>query len=792
MNEKTLKVLEYLKIIDILSEYASSSLGKERILALRPMTDVIKMKKALQETSETIKIILQKGRIPLGGLSDIRPFLKKAKIRAILSPGELLQIAQVLKSSEEVKNYIREERDQESPYPMVSDIIGQMIELPGLTKDIFQAVISEEELSDSASAELYRIRRQIHQRNNAIRDKLNQMIHSSHYQKYLQEAIVTLRGDRYVIPVKQEYRGNIPGLIHDQSSSGATLFIEPMSIVDMNNDLKTLKNREKQEIERILTAFTNIIEKNYETIKDNLEALTQLDVMFAKGSYSIDIRGSEPRINQEGRINFRRARHPLIPEDKVVASDIFLGQTFNTLVITGPNTGGKTVTLKTIGLLCLMSQSGLHIPVKDGSEVAFFQKIFADIGDEQSIEQSLSTFSSHMTTIVEILKNVDEKSLVLFDELGAGTDPTEGAGLAMAILDFLHRKKIRTVATTHYSELKEYAISTPEIENASVEFDVETLKPTYVLRIGIPGKSNAFEISKRLGIDHDIIDVAKKYISQESIRFEDVLLNIENKRKQIEEEKLSTKKERIEAETLRKDVQEREAKLKEQKEKILLNAREEAFKIVKEAKKESEKVIYELRKLQKEQATFNPNRKLEESRKKLRNLEESLEADIAKNAIPRTSYTAPKNLKPGDEVLITTLNQKGYVLSPPDEKKELQVQAGIMKINVHISNLTKVGKKQSQKIIQKSVQSVKNKSMNISPQLDIRGELSEDAIMLADKYLDDAYLANLKKVTIIHGKGTGVLRERIHALLKKHVHVKKYRLGAYNEGGTGATIVTID
>lgn len=791
MNEKTLKVLEYFKIIDILSEHASSSLGKERILALRPITKITKMQEALQETSETIKIILQKGRIPLGGLNDIRPFLKKAKIGSILSPGELLKIAQVLKTSEEVKSYIKEERNLESPYPITSDIINEIIELPGLTKDIFQAVISEEELSDSASPELYRIRRQMHQRNHAIRDKLNQMIHSTHYQKYLQEAIVTLRGDRYVIPVKQEYRGNIPGLIHDQSSSGATLFIEPMSVVEMNNDLKTLRTKEKQEIERILITFTNIIENNYEIIKYNLEALAQLDVMFAKGYYSIDIKGSEPKINQEGRITFKKARHPLIPEDEVVASDIFLGQSFNTLVITGPNTGGKTVTLKTIGLLCLMAQSGLHIPVKDGSEVAVFEKIFADIGDEQSIEQSLSTFSSHMTNIVEILKNVDRNSLVLFDELGAGTDPTEGAALAMAILDFLYKKDIRTVATTHYSELKEYAISTPEIENASVEFNVETLKPTYVLRIGIPGKSNAFEISKRLGIDDHIIDDAKEYISQESIRFEDVLLDIENKRKQIEQEKLDTKKERIEAETLRKDTQQREAKLKEQKEKILLNAKEEALKIIEEARKESEEIISELRRLQKEQAIFNHNRKLEESRKRLRNFEKDIEGDIAKTTIPRTSYTAPKDLKPGDEVLITTLNQKGYVLSPPDEKKEVQVQAGIMKINVHLSNLTKVQEKQSKKIMQKSVQSAKNKSKYISAQLDIRGKTSEEAIMITDKYLDDAYLANLNVVTIIHGKGTGALRESIHTLLKKHVHVKKYRLGAYNEGGQGATIVTI-
>ena len=791
MNEKTLKALEYFKIIHMVSKYASSSLGKKRILAIRPMTNTYSIQQGLQETSEAIKIIFEKGNIPLGGFDDIRLFLKKAKIGSLLSLGELLKIAQVLKTCEQVKDYMKEGRNQEAVYPIISQIIRQIIELPGLTKSIFNAIISEEELLDTASPELYRIRRQIRQKNDAIREKLNQMIHSSHYQKYLQEPIVTLRQDRYVIPIKQEYRSNVPGLIHDQSSSGATLFIEPMSILEMNNDLKTLKNNEKQEIERILIEFTKVIENNYETINKDLERLTQLDVIFAKGYYSIRIKGREPRINQKGIIYFKQARHPLIPEENVVASDIFLGKDFNTLVITGPNTGGKTVTLKTIGLLCLMVQSGFHIPVKEDSEVAIFQQIFADIGDEQSIEQSLSTFSSHMTNIVEILQNLRQNSLVLFDELGAGTDPIEGAALAMAILDDLYKRNIRTVATTHYSELKEYALTTSGIENASVEFDVETLKPTYILRIGIPGKSNAFEISKRLGLSEKIINVAKEYISQESIRFEDALLEIENKRKQIQEEEWNAKKAREEIERIQKNVEEKEAKLKSQKDEILSKAREEALRIVQDANKEVQKIIEDLKRIEKEQFTIDHNRQIEESRRKLRDFEDVLEKDLSNSNISNGSDIAPTDLKPGDEVLITTLNQKGYIITPPDDKDEVQVQAGILKVNVSIDNLKKIREKQAFKMTKRNFQSAKNKSITISPQIDLRGKLSEEAMSLTDKYLDDAYLANLKVVTIIHGKGTGALRKSIHGLLKNHVHVKDYRLGMYNEGGDGVTIVTM-
>jgi DNA mismatch repair protein MutS2 len=790
--DKNLKILEFNKIIEILAKYAISSAGKEKILSIRPMTNINKIQHALRETSETVRIILEKGKIPIEGINDIRPFINKAKIGSILSPGELLKIAQVLKVSEDVKKYIKEERSQDSPYTLVSNIIDQLIVLPGLTKDIYSVIISEDEISDNASTELYRIRKQIIHKNNAIRDKLNKMIHSTHYQKYLQEAIVTLRGERFVIPVKQEYRSNVPGLIHDQSASKATLFIEPMSIVEMNNDLKTLKNSENHEIERILIEFTNVIANNYSTIDNNMKLLTKLDVIFAKGYYSLDLGGSEPRLNEKGLIVLKQARHPLIPKDIVVASDIYLGKDFSSLLITGPNTGGKTITLKTIGLLCLMAQSGLHIPVKDNSEIGVFNKVFADIGDEQSIEQSLSTFSSHMTNIVEILREVDEKSLVLFDELGAGTDPTEGAALAMAILDYLHKSNVRTVATTHYSELKEYALSTEGIENASVEFDVETLKPTYVLLIGIPGKSNAFEISKRLGLEYKIINSAKEYISQENIRFEDVLLDIENKRKQIEVDEINAKRDRIETKILRKKLEEQEAELEEKKNIIINQSKEEALNIIKDAKKQSELIIKGIKRLEKEQNFNNKNKIIEEAKKKLREFENNIEEELYKSSIPRVSYTSPEDLKSGDPIYITTLNQKGFVLTSPDEKDEVQVQVGIMKINVHISNITRLQEtKEEKKNPQKNNRSIKNKSMNVSPQLDLRGKMTEEAIIITDKYLDDAYLANLNTVTIIHGKGTGALRKSIHELLKNHIHVKEYRIGRYNEGGDGATIVSI-
>jgi len=791
MNKKTLKVLEYNKVIEIVANFAYSDMGKEKILSLVPMSDIEEIEEALRETSEAVSIILQKGRIPLDGFQDINNALRKARIGSILTPGDLLKIAQVLKVTERVKDYIREEGKHEHSCPIIKGLTELLVELPGLTKDIFNIVVSDDEICDHASPELFKIRKQINQKHNAIRDKLSHIVGSVHYQKYLQENIITIRGDRYVIPVKQEYRGNIQGLIHDQSSSGATLFIEPMSVVEMNNELKTLKIKEEQEIERILANYTIIVGNNYDAIYKNYQVLIKLDVIFAKGNYSIENHATKPKLNDQGYINLRRARHPLIPKNEVVASDIYLGKDFDTLVITGPNTGGKTVTLKTIGLLCLMALAGFHIPVEEHSEVAVYNNIYADIGDEQSIEQSLSTFSSHMKNIIDILEKADDNSLVLFDELGAGTDPTEGVALAMAILDYLRMKGIKTVATTHYSELKEYALSMDRVENASVEFDVGTLKPTYKLLIGIPGKSNAFEISKRLGLSDSIIASAKKYVSLEDIRFEDILIDIDKKRKQIEENQLAAHSARLDAEILLKNVREKEAKLEVEKDRILTKAKEEALSIIKDAKRQAEGVIDELKRIEMEES-HERNRRIELNRGKLKGYQEKLEVDLSISTMPRNSFSPPKELRPGDPVHIVTLNQKGYVLSAPNDKQEVQVQAGIMKINVHISNLSKIQEDEDPMKDQlKRYSKCINKSIDINAQLDLRGKLADESVLLTDKYLDDAYLANLKTVTIIHGKGAGILRKNIHNLLKKHIHVKEYRIGNFNEGGDGVTIVTL-
>lgn len=791
MNKKTLKVLEYNKVIEIVANFAYSDMGKEKILSLVPMSDIEEIEEALRETSEAVSTILQKGRIPLDGFQDINNALRKARIGSILTPGDLLKIAQVLKVTERVKDYIREEGKHEHSCPIIKGLTELLVELPGLTKDIFNIVVSDDEICDHASPELFKIRKQINQKHNAIRDKLSHIVGSVHYQKYLQENIITIRGDRYVIPVKQEYRGNIQGLIHDQSSSGATLFIEPMSVVEMNNELKTLKIKEEQEIERILANYTIIVGNNYDAIYKNYQVLIKLDVIFAKGNYSIENHATKPKLNDQGYINLRRARHPLIPKNEVVASDIYLGKDFDTLVITGPNTGGKTVTLKTIGLLCLMALAGFHIPVEEHSEVAVYNNIYADIGDEQSIEQSLSTFSSHMKNIIDILEKADDNSLVLFDELGAGTDPTEGVALAMAILDYLRMKGIKTVATTHYSELKEYALSMDRVENASVEFDVGTLKPTYKLLIGIPGKSNAFEISKRLGLSDSIIASAKKYVSLEDIRFEDILIDIDKKRKQIEENQLAAHSARLDAEILLKNVMEKEAKLEVEKDRILTKAKEEALSIIKDAKRQAEGVIDELKRIEMEES-HERNRRIELNRGKLKGYQEKLEVDLSISTMPRNSFSPPKELRPGDPVHIVTLNQKGYVLSAPNDKQEVQVQAGIMKINVHISNLSKIQEDEDPMKDQlKRYSKCINKSIDINAQLDLRGKLADESVLLTDKYLDDAYLANLKTVTIIHGKGAGILRKNIHNLLKKHIHVKEYRIGNFNEGGDGVTIVTL-
>lgn len=790
MNEKTLRVLEYHKIIKLLAEETVSELGKEIAMSLKPSKNIYEVKEWLQETGEAVDILLKRGSFPLEGIHDIRSAIKKADIGSILEIGELLKISYTLAGVRKLKAFMKEEKG-EKEFPIMEELIGLLIEFKDIENSINNAIINDEEISDRASSELYSIRKKIREKQSQIKEKMNHMTTSSTYQKYLQEQIVTMRGDRYVLPVKQEFRSSIPGIVHDQSSSGATLYIEPMSVVQMNNDLRQLRLNEQDEIIKILTKLSIMISEKCEEIRTNLEILTTLDFILAKAKLSLKYRCSEPCVNNEGRINLKKARHPLIDPAVVVPIDVHLGETFNVLVITGPNTGGKTVTLKTIGLLTLMAQSGLHIPAGDESEIGIFDQVFADIGDEQSIEQSLSTFSSHMKNIITITTEVTENSLVLLDELGAGTDPTEGAALAMAILELLRGKNIRTVATTHYSELKVYALTTPGLCNGSVEFDVETLQPTYRLSIGIPGKSNAFEISKKLGLDDSIIEKAREFIAKDKIKFEDVIIGLEESRKKADEEKSIAQRLRYEAEKTKQEAEKRMDKIIEQKEKILKDAQIEAVKIIDKNKMEIDNLIKELKKAAEEE-TAEKFSMIEKARTRIKNIEDDIETSIVDSAFKRKrKHKPPKKLKLGDMVRIINLDQKGYVMTLPDENGNLIVQAGIMKINVNINNLQLEEKKKDEITQAKYNKIGKTKALSVPLELDIRGKTLDEAMMDVDKYLDDVYLSGIKNVTIIHGKGTGVLRSGITQLLRDHPHVKSYRGGGYHEGGLGVTIVEI-
>jgi DNA mismatch repair protein MutS2 len=792
MNEKTLRVLEYNKIIDILKDNAESSLGKELVSQIKPLTDIGEIENRQKETEEALELIIKRGTPPLYGIHDVRGEIKRAEIGGTLGPGSLLKISDSLRVVRSLKNYLKETReDKNGNYPVVGNLINELSVFEYIEESINNAVISEEEISDNASPALRSIRRKINMKNDSIRDKLNSIISSSNNKKYLQDSIVTIREGRYVVPVKQENRGNFPGLVHDQSSSGATLFVEPMAVVELNNELKELKIEEQHEIERILIELTNMIRERTNEIRNNQKILQRLDFIFAKGKIAVNMDGTKPILNDRGYINIKKGRHPLLDKKKVVPIDIYIGDDFRTLVITGPNTGGKTVTLKTVGLLCLMAQSGLHIPADHNSEVGVFNKIFADIGDEQSIEQNLSTFSSHMTNIVEILKNVEEKNLVLFDELGAGTDPVEGAALAMSILDYLYNIKVRTIATTHYSQLKIYALTKEGVENASMEFDVETLSPTYKLSIGIPGKSNAFEISKRLGLMDYIISHAQTLISKENVDFEDVLKTMDQDRKRIEENKLETERLKIEIERLKEELTDEKERTQEAKEKIIYKAKEEARNILRNAKEESDLIVSNLRNISNE-IERERNIKIQEAQDKLKSKLNETEKDLSIKLLDVKSSNPPKNLKVGESVEILSLNQSGIVVSLPDDNGNLQVQVGIMKINVPVSSLRRIKENDSQKrtaVMTKNI--LKFKTQDIKNEIDLRGETLDEALLDLDKYLDDVYISGLKEIYIIHGKGTGVLRSGISDLLKSHKHVKSYRLGKYGEGGSGVTVVEL-
>ncbi|WIV11398.1 endonuclease MutS2 [Proteiniborus sp. MB09-C3] len=791
MNEKTLRVLEYGKIIQLLIDRTESSLGKEIAEKLVPSTDLAQVEYSQNETDEGVSLLIKRGSAPLGGIHDILIEIKRAEIGSVLSPGGLLKVADTLRATRRIKGFLGQDKsDKDSTYPILQELINNLSTYKDIEDAIFNAIISEEEVADSASPLLRSIRKQITSKNDAVRSKLNSIISSSTNKKMLQDGIITIREDRFVVPVKQEYRSSFQGLIHDQSSSGATLFIEPMAVVQLNNELKELKLKEKAEIERILAELTQYVASASGGIRANQKRLSRIDFIFAKAKLSLSMKGMKPDLNDKGYIRIKNGRHPLLNVDKVVPIDIYIGDEFNSLVITGPNTGGKTVTLKTLGLFTLMTQSGLQIPVDYGTKMAVFKNVFADIGDEQSIEQSLSTFSSHMTNIVDILNNVEDDCLVLFDELGAGTDPTEGAALAMAILDHLYSRNVITVATTHYSELKVYALTTSGVKNAAMEFDVETLSPTYKLLIGVPGKSNAFEISKRLGLNDFIIDSARNLVSKENIEFEDVLASIERDRKETEQNREETKKLREEIEKLKSELLQKKEKADSRRDEIIREAKKEARKILREAKEESESIINEIRDISTE-IEKDKNKKLQEARDKIRKGLEKVEGDITESIIVKKSNKPPKNLKPGENVTLLGLNQEGVVLNEPDEAGNAMVQVGIMKLNVHISTLARSGKdeKAKNKTAVKSI--VKSKSSFVKNELDLRGKNLEEAMLDVDKYLDDVYIAGLKTVYIIHGKGTGILREGITQLLKGHKHVKTHRLGNYGEGGTGVTVVEI-
>jgi DNA mismatch repair protein MutS2 len=789
MNEKTIRILEFDKIISKLSGLTVSSLGRDIAEALVPQTDYTSIQNSLKETDDGVTFLVRKGSPPFGGIHDIRNSLKRVDMGAVLGPGELLAVADTLRACRNLKNYASDNLISQE-----GNVVNQLISCLEINRriedKISNAIINEEEIADSASTTLSNIRRQMREMQNSIRDRLNDIIKSSKYQKFMQESIVTMRQDRYVIPLKQEYRNELPGLIHDSSASGATIFVEPMAVVEANNNIKQLKIKEQLEIERILSELTSDVAAISESLKSDVSILARLDFIFAKAKLSTDYKCVSPKVNNQRRTVIKKGRHPLLEPKTVVPTDFWIGNEFNTLVITGPNTGGKTVTLKTIGLFTLMVQAGLHVPANEGTDIAVFDRVFADIGDEQSIEQSLSTFSSHMKNIVEILENADERSLVLFDELGAGTDPTEGAALATAILEHLRKTGSVTVATTHYSELKVYAISTEGVENACCEFDVETLKPTYRLLIGVPGKSNAFAISKRLGLPGIIIDKAKELLTQEDIKFEDMLMQIEANRSEAENEKIKAERMRLEIEELRNQMNEQVKRINSQKDRIIREAREEARKILLEAKAESEEIISEMRKAEREAEAAERNRAAQEIRNRVKNKINKIEESLSESVIPKKGYAKPpENLKPGDSVLIINLNQKGTVVTPPDKDGQALIQAGIMKINVHVTNLKLVNEHKDSYIKGVTGRAGISKSRNISAEIDLRGMILEEAIEAVDKYLDDASIAGLGEVTIIHGKGTGVLRSGIHQFLKTNLHVKSYRQGKFGEGESGVTIV---
>ena len=783
MNERALRVLEFTKIRDMLSAYALSEPGKKMCRELAPLSAFQDVNRALDETEEAVVTLTYLGGNPLIGFSDVSEYLSLAEKGATLSQKALLTVAETLRAARAARSALVTDKENT---PIITAMASRLQPLKALEQDITESILSEDEIADQASPALADIRRHIRQVNDRIREKLNAMAHGAGYAKYLMESIVTVRNGRYVLPVKAEARASVPGLIHDQSATGATLFIEPLAVVEMGNELKEWHIKERDEIERILSALSQQVADNAGLISQNLSILSHLDFVFAKGIMSREMECVRPKMNEEGRINLMRVRHPLIPRDQVVPCSLWLGEDFTSLIITGPNTGGKTVTLKTLGLMTLMAQSGLHIPGVAGTELSTFEEVYADIGDEQSIEQSLSTFSSHMTNIVSIMNAVTPRDLALFDELGAGTDPTEGAALAQVILNALLKIKTRTAATTHYSELKAYALSTKGVENASVEFDVSTLRPTYRLSIGVPGKSNAFEISRRLGLPEYLIDEAKDLLSHDTIRFEDVIANAEYHRQIAEKERQLAEEARAETVKLRNEAEKLYRDMEEKKEQSTRKAKEEARRIMEKARRDSEAILYDLKKMKKAGAV--QDHEVNSLKKKLEEGIDSLAEGLRQPAA--TLAEPPKSVKIGDIVEITHLNTKGTVLSLPDSKGEVQLQAGIMKLKAHLSQLRMAEQPKEKKPPKVNVSGA-SAVRTVAMSCDVRGMALDEALDEVALYLDQAALAGLHEVTIVHGKGTGVLREGIQKALKSYPNVKSFRRGRYGEGEEGVTVVEL-
>ncbi len=786
MNKKTIERLEYNKIIELLTKQASSQGGKRKCEELTPIIDLDKIEEMQAQTSAAFSRIVKKGRLSFSGTYSVEASLKRLEIGGALGSEELLNICKLLEVANRVKAYGRHENVEDKEDCL--DFFFQPLEpLTPLCGEIRRCILGEDEISDDASATLKNIRRQMQIMNDRVHATLNSLLTGS-MRTYLQDALITMRGDRYCLPVKAEHKNHVQGLVHDQSASGSTVFVEPMAVVKLNNELKELFVKEAEEIQVILARLSEEVAPFSEQVRVNYQLLTELDFIFARGGLAVLMKASKPIFNRDGVVNIRQGRHPLLDEKKVVPISIHFGEAFHQLIVTGPNTGGKTVSLKTVGLFTLMGQSGLHIPALDRSQLSLFKSVYADIGDEQSIEQSLSTFSSHMTNIVSFLKKVDKDSLVLFDELGSGTDPTEGAALAISILSYLHKKGVTTMATTHYSELKVFALTTQGVENACCEFDVETLRPTYKLLIGIPGKSNAFAISGKLGLPEFIIEDAKKHLTEQDASFEDLLTDLEEKRRAIQNDKQEIERYKQEIERLKTKQLEKQDKIDNQKNRIIQEANEKANQILREAKEVADDTIKNFRKFGKENISIaEMEKERERLRQKMKKTENREGIAIQK---PKKLYKA-SDFKLGESVKVLSMNLTGTVSTLPDAKGNLFVQMGILRSQVNISDLEIIAEEgRPKQVVRTSSGKMKmGKSLSIRPEINLLGKTVDEAIAELDKYLDDAYLSHINPVRIVHGKGTGALRKGVHSYLKRVKYVSSYRLGEFGEGDAGVTIV---